>query len=453
MFQFVHVNSYSRTLSKKASHDKWNASQIVDEATRKPGCFDKAITNPLPPVHVYGQPIEQLLETLDEWAAGTKDTRGRAARKDAVCLLAGVFSAEAGTPPEQWQQIKDEAIKWAQDKYGERLKTVLEHLDEPNPHCHFYVVPLPGESFDVVHEGRAAVKAFVEAGGEKKKSNAVYRDTMRLFQDEYYDAVGAPCGMTRIGPAKRRLSRAEWHLEKMQAVQVAEQFARAKGLEAEASQVLAEAVLKGGEIEDDAMAMVEDLKGKAAQFKTKVKEDAKGITEKALADADEITRTATERANEITSAAETSGFAQGLAAFGELPWVQKLGRLVGVVTKERDALKTERDDLKKQLTEQTKAHETYKQKAVRWYESAKELVSLKPKFEKALEDVAVLKIMTRDMKQIESKNSELESELYAAKSRIKDLKTEIRALTPEPVKVETPVKSRVFEESENTLGR
>lgn len=168
----------------------------------------------------------------------------------------------------------------------------------------------------------------------------------------------------------------------------------------------------------------------------------KVITDKALEDADEITR-----------AAEKSGFSRGLAAFGELPWVQKLGRLVGVVTKERDALKTERDDLKKQLSEQTKEHETYKQKAARWYESAKELVSLKPKFEKALEDVEVLKIMTRDKAQIEAKNAELENDLYVAKSRIKDLKTEVRALTPEPVKVESPVKSRIFEESENTLGR
>jgi hypothetical protein len=304
------------------------------------------------------------------------------------------------------------------------------------------VVPLPGESFDQVHEGRAAVKAFVAAGGEKTKSNKVYRDVMRGFQDDYYDAVGAPNGMTRIGPGNRRLTREAWKMEQQQSQAIAEQLAKATLLENEASQVLADAVAKGGEIEGDALAMVNDLKSKAKEFKARIKAEAKVITDKALEDADVITKEA-----------EKSGFARGLEAFGELPWVQKLGRLVGVVTKERDALKTERDGLKKQLSEQTKEHETYKQKAARWYESAKELVLLKPKFEKALEDVEVLKIMTRDKGQIEAKNSELESELYAAKLRIKDLKTEIKALTPEPVKVETPVKSRVFEESENTLGR
>ena len=168
MFQFVHVNTYSRTLSKKAKHSKWTAKDVIAEATRDPSAIPH-IGEPQPPIHVYGQPIEQLLDTLDTWAAGTKDAKGRAARKDAVCLLAGVFSAQEGTPPEQWEQIKTEAIQWAQEKYGDRLKTVLEHIDEGHPHCHFYVVPLPGETFDTVHEGRAAVKAFVAAGGDKKQ--------------------------------------------------------------------------------------------------------------------------------------------------------------------------------------------------------------------------------------------------------------------------------------------
>ena len=264
---------------------------------------------------------------------------------------------------------------------------------------------------------------------------------MRGFQDEYYDAVGAPCGMTRIGPGNRRLTREAWKMEQQQAEAIAEQLAKATLLEAEASKVLADAVLKGGEIEGDAMAMVEDLKGKAEQFKAKIREQAKVITDKALADADEITQEA-----------EKSGFARGLAAFGELPWVQKLGRLVGVVTKERDELKVERDKLKQQLNEKTIEHETYKQKAMRWFQAVKDLKEVKPKYEKALEDVAILKRLNRDKTQVESKNEELESDLYAARARIKYLKSEIEELTPKPAKVEVPVKSRVIDYSENTLG-
>ena len=62
MFQFIHVNSYSRTLSKKASHAKWTAKDVIAEATRDKSAIPH-INEPQQPIHVYGQPIEQLLET------------------------------------------------------------------------------------------------------------------------------------------------------------------------------------------------------------------------------------------------------------------------------------------------------------------------------------------------------------------------------------------------------
>jgi len=40
-----------------------------------------------------------------------------------------------------------------------------------------------------------------------------YKKAMRDFQDSYYEAVGKPCGLTREGAKKRRLSRTEWKAE------------------------------------------------------------------------------------------------------------------------------------------------------------------------------------------------------------------------------------------------
>lgn len=398
-FQFVHINSYSRTLSKKAKHSKWNAADVVAEATRDASAIPH-IDNPQAPIHIYGEPIENLLGTLDAWAEGTKDASGRATRKDAVCLLAGVFSMPEGTSPEQWEKVKADAITWAKDKYGDRLKTVLEHVDEDCPHCHFYVVPRPGEAFESVHEGRAAVKDFVALGGDKRKTNDVYRGAMRSFQDEYYDAVGAPNGLTRIGPGKRRLSREAWRMEQQQADAIAAQLAKAQRLEGEAT------------------ATVSRVKGQAAQFTAKVKDEAKAIKDKALAEADSVTRTA-----------EAKGFAQGLARFGELPWVQKASRFLNSVTKERDALLVERDRLKSALDSTVAEHATLKNKAKGWFLAAKELVTLKPKLEQAEGDVAHLKILNRELRNVEAEKAELASELYAAKSRIKDLKTWVDTLT------------------------
>ena len=419
MFQFVHMNSYSRTLSKKASHAKWNAQDIVNEATRVPGCFDKNITDPQPPIHVYGKSIDELLGTLDTWADGTKDALGRATRKDAVCLLAGVFSVPDGTPPEQWNKVKADAIAWAIDKYGDRLETVLEHTDEENPHCHFFVVPRPGEAFEVVHEGRAAVKAFVAAGGEKKKSNDVYRGAMRVVQDEYYEAVGAPNGMTRIGPGKRRLSRAEWHLEQQQAKAIAAQHARAQELEEAAGKTISEAMTKGGQIEQDGLQKYESLKQKARVLK-----------DGAIAEATEIKNKAIEEADRIVKTAETTGFERGLTAFGALPWVQKASRFLSTVTKERDGLKVERDQLREQLQNEVKEHRGLKAKARKWLDGFNELTGLKPKFEKAQEDVEILKRQNKELDKIKVEKAELASDLHSAKQRMGFLEERLKELEP-----------------------
>lgn len=447
MFQFVHVNSYSRTLSAKAKHAKWSAKDVVAEATRDPEAIPH-IDNPEPHKHVYGQPIEQLLETLDTWADGTKDAKGRATRKDAVCLLAGVFSAPADTPPEQWEKIKTDAIDWAKAKYGERLRTVIEHEDEAHPHCHFYVVPLPGETFETVHEGRAAVKAFVAEGGDKKKTNAVYRDVMRGFQNEYYDAVGAANGMTRIGPGKRRLTRESWRMEQQQAEAIAAQHERASRLHAEAKQTIIEAAAKGSEIEGAALQKAEDLARQAEQFKARVKAEAKAIKDQALKAADAI-----------EAKAEKSGFERGLDAFGALPWVQKVSRFLSKVTKERDALKVERDELKTKLDETTTKHETFRNKARRWFDSAKELVDIKPKYEKAVADVALLKFKNQNVDALEKRNLELDRKLATAESRIVHLERTVEALMPEPEpltakrhQLENAEKSNKYGDSEVSLG-
>lgn len=447
MFQFVHVNSYSRTLSAKAKHAKWSAKDVVAEATRDPGAIPH-IDNPMPPVHIYGEPIEQLLETLDTWADGTKDAKGRATRKDAVCLLAGVFSVPEGTPPEVWDKVKTDAISWAQEKYGDRLKTVVEHVDEGHPHCHFYVVPRPGEAFETIHEGRAAVKDFVAQGGDKKKTNAVYRDVMRGFQNEYYDAVGAANGMTRIGPGKRRLTREAWRMEQQQAEAIAAQHERASRLHAEAKKTIIEAQLLGSEIEGEAKQKAADLTQQAERLKVEAKAAAKEITAKAL-----------ESADTIKAEAEKTGLERGLDAFGALPWVQKISSFVSRVTKERDALKVERDELKSKLDETTNQHETFRKKARRWYDSAKELVEIKPKYEKAVADVALLKFKNLSADQLEKMNLELDRELSKAESKIQHLERTVEALTPEPDpltakehQLESREKHKFYREDETTLG-
>lgn len=47
-----------------------------------------------------------------------------------------------------------------------------------------------------------------------KIKNRAYKKAMVEFQNRYYDQVSIPCGLTRLGARKRRLTRKEWCAEK-----------------------------------------------------------------------------------------------------------------------------------------------------------------------------------------------------------------------------------------------
>jgi vacuolar-type H+-ATPase subunit H len=146
-----------------------------------------------------------------------------------------------------------DTVKWLQEKYGDRLKSVVVHNDEAHPHLHFTVVPRIGERFDDMHEGYKASRLAKEEGKKKGEQNLAYIEAMRRFQDEFSEKVAMSHGLTRIGPARRRLSRPAWKAEQQQAAyfanlkRIAQIYARKgyeKGMEKarkEAASILDEA--------------------------------------------------------------------------------------------------------------------------------------------------------------------------------------------------------------------
>lgn len=382
MFQFVHVNSYSRTLSKKASHAKWTAADVVAEATRDPSAIPH-IDTPQAPIHVYGKPIEQLLGALDHWAENTKDAGGkRATRKDAVCLLAGVFSVPAGTPVEDWEQIKKDAIEHLQAKYGACLHTVIEHVDEDHPHCHFYVVAEPGQAFETVHQGRAAVKEFIAQGGSKRESNNVYREAMRAYQDEYFDAVGAKNGMARIGPGRRRLTRSAWKAEQLQALAIKRQMEAADDLVREAKELAGATAVQGEALIKQASERSEGIKAQALAA-------AQQLKAQALADADRLREEAIQ-----------NGFEDGLGQFEQLPWWKKAAAFLSSVVRERD-------ELREALAAEQAKSKSLGEKLSESLEKAKKYWTLGTRFQRLFRDA-------------EPKMARLEKDLVTAEARAAD---------------------------------
>lgn len=173
------------------------------------------VAKPKPPNIIFGVSATEAAEMADTWAANSKDSSGRSLRKDGLCLVAGVVSYK--NDGEDWEKFRDASVDWLKQKYGERLKSVIEHTDEKHPHIHFYVVPKPGERFESIHDGRRASAEAKKDGKLKGEQNTAYCEAMRAYQDDFSLEVAQKFGMTRIGPARRRLSRDQWKAEQKQA--------------------------------------------------------------------------------------------------------------------------------------------------------------------------------------------------------------------------------------------
>lgn len=204
--QFIRVESYGRSSPKKAKAGFCqNIQDVINEAIREIDSIPHVL-NPLPPVILYGRPLNEVIGVCETWAASMTDAKGRALRKDALCLLAGVVSAPADF--QDWPSYRDESIEWLKKKYGASLVSVAEHLDEDQPHIHFYVVPKLGQRFETVHDGRAASDA-VKGDKMRASKEVAYNAAMTGFQDRFHADVSSRFDFARIGPGAPRVSRAE----------------------------------------------------------------------------------------------------------------------------------------------------------------------------------------------------------------------------------------------------
>lgn len=248
-FQFVHLEPFSRRPDIKGR----STSFIFDEASRKP-IASVHVRDPKPPTTIWGVGVEEVRAMHDAAAevAMTPGARGKL-RKIQVSqkTLHTVVASHPFTVAEvradktkqaevrQWERL---TIAWLKRQYGPALKSVIRHADEKQWHIHAYVLPSadPELKAAVFHPGIVAKRAVMAEGrrpGEdgkalNKRSNAAYKAAMREWQDSYHDAVAIPCGLTRLGPARRRLTREEWMAERVQAQALKLAVERAASIEA-----------------------------------------------------------------------------------------------------------------------------------------------------------------------------------------------------------------------------
>lgn len=203
MYQFGHVEAYARKPQKGA----WSIRDVAAEAERKrEHCMH--VEQPQEPIRVFGCSPSEAVEQAEAWGAQAKDAKGRKLRSDAPVLLAGVLSYPR--QGEEWPEFKEKALVWLKSEYGDNLVSVIEHQDEQHPHIHFYAVPKPGQSFNNLHQGRAAAAEAKRKGETKAAQQYAHNNAMRDWQDRLYQAVGREFGLARLGPKRQRLTRAQW---------------------------------------------------------------------------------------------------------------------------------------------------------------------------------------------------------------------------------------------------
>lgn len=230
MYQFIHIESYARTASKIKRKSKfpkkekvWTVKDVFDEALRRNPDACKHVENPQKPNFLYGteDDINKIESRIDAACMSFKNPDGRKLRADAHVLLAGVVSFPrrlSDISPSSYEHWKDKNLDFLKKKYGSNLVGVIEHLDEAQPHLHFYVINEPNPNVKPLHDG------FRNAASEKTLTpeyDEKYKEGMKRLQDDYYREVAINLGMLRSGPRRKRLTRDEYISLKQEAEQLA----------------------------------------------------------------------------------------------------------------------------------------------------------------------------------------------------------------------------------------
>lgn len=229
---FIHCQSFAR----KPNRAGQCVVQVISEGLRKGG-YHPHVENPKPPVPVYGDPA-RFQKIHDDHVAQRRtlvmrngQIGGRAIRADRHTLFTIVASyptptsSVAALPEElaRFEKWKARTVAWVQDKYGDQLKAALAHFDESYPHLHFWLLPDdPSADAGLLHPGKVAkrqTETRLKSGGTPprevvKAGNRALKDAMRAWVDDYHRQVGAPLGMSRDGPKRRRLSRSQYQAER-----------------------------------------------------------------------------------------------------------------------------------------------------------------------------------------------------------------------------------------------
>lgn len=268
-YQFIHYEAYAR----KGNTRKRSLIQIAQEADRDSGSHPH-VTSPLPPEYLLGQSFTdaatQIVAAVDQ-SKVVHNGKTRKVRKDANIGIGVVAShplslndlhalpdTERAIAIAEVKDWADDVLTFAQSEFPNQVQVAALHWDESYPHIHILIGNTePTDDFQIIHKGERARKRAQgndRTAQGKKAGNDAYTKEMRRFQDRFHAEVSLHHGQARLGPNRRRLTRAQWRKEQAQAETLAlakrsaddvqQQIASDRAAAAEQAQLIVEENLK-----------------------------------------------------------------------------------------------------------------------------------------------------------------------------------------------------------------
>ena len=304
-YQFVHYEAYARTGNDK----KRSLVSIAKEGDRDSGNHPH-VSAPQPPEYLLGTSFVDAAEAIVAAADSSKvnhSGKKRNVRKDAnvgIGLIAShPISIEDLNAMAETERIRaiatikewaENTLKFAETEFPKLVQVAALHWDESHPHIHILIGRTkPTDDFEILHKGESARKHAQgndRTGLGKKLGNDAYTQEMRRFQDQYHAEVGIFYGQARLGPKRRRRSRAEWQKEQAQLDCVAKSLQKGKSVDYQVEVVLSEAANQAQHIFDTTQE--ESLRHR------KLAEQQKQLNEQELAQAQQLREQAEREARE-----------------------------------------------------------------------------------------------------------------------------------------------------------
>jgi len=345
-YQFIHIETFSR----KADPAGRSTAFVLNEAERRPdACLH--VTAPVPPSVVFGMSVSELRCTHDARAGATMTEAAGKARR--IRFDQHTLGTVVASFPLPWDEVRADPVQaealaeweqrtlaWLRDQFGSQLVAVVRHEDERFPHLHAYLLPAdPSMRAKSLHPGWSAKTAAVAAakadGADGKEANAkgdvAYKTAMRAWQDSYWRAVGLPCGLARLGPGRRRLTRAAWQTEQAAARTTAalvRQACQAQRAVQEAEADLRARSQAAADLEAKATAAAEKARATIAEAKTRLAE-AKRVADTADATRRKAEADARREARAVLSRAHAEGGRIVAAAEAKAASLRQIGGWLG----------------------------------------------------------------------------------------------------------------------------